>query len=90
MEGAVDPTWGEAFEVAPLSDEEDVPDPYTDEQVDAAFYDPLSEAALVRPPPIALVVDIFRRGLRATLTSEPAVCHSASTLGWTIWSLSGR
>ena len=48
MEGAVDPTWGEAFEVAPLSDEEDVPDPYTDEQVDAAFYDPLSEAALQR------------------------------------------
>ena len=63
MEGAVDPTWGEAFEVAPLSDEEDVPDPYTDEQGDAAFYDPLSEAALVRAPPIALVIDIFRRGL---------------------------
>jgi len=41
----VDPTWGEAFEAAPLSDEE-LPDPYVDEEVDAAFYDPLSEAAL--------------------------------------------
>jgi hypothetical protein len=47
MEGAADPTWGEAFEAAPLSDEEELPDPYVDEQVDAAFYDPLSEAALV-------------------------------------------
>lgn len=42
----MDPTWGEAFEAAPLSDEE-LPDPYVDEEVDAAFYDPLSEAALV-------------------------------------------
>jgi hypothetical protein len=47
MEGVADPTWGEAFEAAPLSDEEELPDPYVDEEVDAAFYDPLSEAALV-------------------------------------------
>ena len=50
MEGAANPTWsgpadptcGEAFEAAPLSDEEELSDPYADEEVDAAFYDPLS------------------------------------------------
>ena len=43
-----DPTWGEAFEVDGGDDgEEDDPDPYNDEEVDAAFFDPLSEAALV-------------------------------------------
>lgn len=44
--GPADPTWGEAFEAAPLSDEEELSDPYADEEVDAAFYDPLSEVAL--------------------------------------------
>ena len=44
-----DPTWAEGFEAEPLSDEEDVADAHgAGDQVDAAFYDPLSEENLVR------------------------------------------
>ena len=49
MTPRADPTWAEGFEAEPLSDEEDVADAHgAGDQVDAAFYDPLSEENLVR------------------------------------------
>ena len=87
-----DPTWGEAFEAEALGDgEEDAPDdPYADEQVDAAFFDPLSEAALVSS--FRHLVCRALRSLSPRELTRPRrfLCvRSASTAGRRTWRACG-